>query len=152
MRAKISRGLTAAHSVRPDAEPLAGARTEAVEQHVGLGREVEQHLRLLLHVQVDDALAAVRQVDVLGGHFQAAGPAHPHHVGAQVGEHHRRMRARADATEFDHLHPRQGSRVGHGCNVTQQANIVTYADRRARSHTLGASVSQESPPDQPRVQ
>ena len=27
-----------------DAEPLAGARPEAVEQHVGLGREVEQQL------------------------------------------------------------------------------------------------------------
>ena len=61
----------------PDAEPLAGARPEAVEQHVGLGREVEQHLRLLLDVKVDDALAAVRQVDVLGGQRQTAGPAHP---------------------------------------------------------------------------
>ena len=96
-----------------DAEPLAGARPEAVEQHVGLGREVEQHLRLLLDVQVDDALAAVRQVDVLGGHLQTAGPAHPHHVGTQVGEHHRRMRSGPDTAEFDHFHPSEGSRTGH---------------------------------------
>ena len=53
------------------------------------------------------------QVDVLGGHRQTAGPAHPHHVGAQVGQHHRRMRPRPDAAEFDDSHPGEGSRVGH---------------------------------------
>ena len=46
MRAKISRGLTAAQSSRPDAEPLAGAGPEAVQQHVGLGGQIQQQLRL----------------------------------------------------------------------------------------------------------
>ena len=53
------------------------------------------------------------QVDVLGGHRQTAGSTHAHHVGAQVSEHHRCMRAWADAAEFDDFHPGEGSRVGH---------------------------------------
>ena len=106
---RIDRGAV----VGPDAESLAGARPEAVQQHVGLGRQVEQRLRLRLDVQVDDALAAVQQVDVLGGHRQPAGPTHPHHVGTQIGEHHRRVRPWSDAAEFDHSHPGQGSGVGH---------------------------------------
>ena len=73
----------------------------------------------LLDVEVDDALAPVQQVDVFGGHLQPAGPAHPHDVGAEVGEHHRRVRPRADAAEFDHFHPGQGSGIGHAVNVTQ---------------------------------
>ena len=103
--------------VGPDAEPFAGAGPEAVEQHVGLRGEVEQLLRFVLDVKVDDALAAVQQVDVLGGHLQTAGPAHPHHVGAEVGEHHRGVRAGPDAAEFDDLHPGEGSRVGHAGDV-----------------------------------
>ena len=79
-----------------------------------LATSSEQHLRLRLDVQVDDPLAAVQQVAVLGRHRQPAGAAHPHHVGAQVGEHHPRVRARPDAAEFDDFDPGQGSRTGHG--------------------------------------
>jgi hypothetical protein len=61
----------------------------------------------------------MRQVDVLGGHAQTAGSTHTHHVGAEVGEHHRRMWAGPDAAEFDNPHPFEGSRVGHECNVSQ---------------------------------
>ncbi len=69
------------------------------------------------------------------GHLQPAGPAHPHHVGAEVREHHRGVRTGADAAEFDHFHPGKGSGVGHRSNVTQppfsvaKVNIVTFAHR-----------------------
>src|SRR5208337_4076630 len=52
-------------------------------------------------------------VAVLGRHRQSAGPSHPHHVGAQVGEHHPRVRPRSDAAELDDLHPGQGPGSRH---------------------------------------
>ena len=63
--------------VGADAESLAGAGPEAVQQHIGLGGQVQQRLRLGLDVQVDDPLAAVQQVDVLGGHRQPAAAGAP---------------------------------------------------------------------------
>ena len=58
-------------------------------------------------------LAAVQQVDVLGRHLKPAGPAHPRHVGAEVREHHRGVWTRADAAEFQYLHPGQRPGVSH---------------------------------------
>ena len=97
----------------PDAEPLAGAGPETIEQHVGLGGQLQQRPRLRLDVQVDDPLAAVQQVALLGRHRQPAGPAHPHHVGAQVGKHHPRVRSGPDAAELDDPHPGQGTPAAH---------------------------------------
>jgi len=105
-----------------DAQPLAGARPEPVEQHVGLGRQVQQLTRLALDVEIDDALAAMQQVEVLGGHLQPARPAHSHHVGAEVREHHRGVRAWADAAEFEYLHTGERSTVGHRSNVAQRSS------------------------------
>ena len=114
-----------------DAESLARAGPEAVQQDVGLGRQLQQHPRLRLDVQVDDPLTAMQQVAVLRRHrhaclvatrfarlrracdCHAAGPSHPHHVGAQVGEHHPRVRPGSDAAEFDDLHPGEGSTGRH---------------------------------------
>ena len=50
--------------------------------------------------------------------MQPARPAHPHHVGAQVGKHHPRVWPRSDAAELDHPHPGQGTRAGHGRLLT----------------------------------
>ncbi len=116
--------------VRPDAEPLARAGAEAVEQHVGLRDEVQQQLRVVLDVEVDGALPAVHQVDVLGRHLKGSlppvaplaqvGPPHPHDVGAQVGQDHPRMRTGSDSAEFDHPHPGKGPRHRHEGTVTQR--------------------------------
>ncbi|CAN5140773.1 hypothetical protein BH11ACT6_BH11ACT6_34270 [soil metagenome] len=63
----------------PDTEPLTGARTETVQQHISFGGvQLEQHLRPALHVQIDDAFTAMQQVDVLGGHGQPARPGDPY--------------------------------------------------------------------------
>src|SRR5262249_12077122 len=64
-------------------------------------------------VQVDDALAAVQQVAVLGRHRQPARTADPHHVGAQIGKHHPGMGPRSDAAEVDNPHPGQGPPARH---------------------------------------
>jgi hypothetical protein len=95
----------------------ASAQVSTGVTHASVPAKISLHssrdLRLLLHVEADDALAAVQQVDVLGRHGQPAGPADTHHVGAEVGQNHRRMRSRADATEFDHFHTDQGFAVRH---------------------------------------
>src|SRR5262249_13748796 len=117
--------------VGPDAEAFACAGPERIDQHVRLGDEVEQRLPVVLHVEVDDALAAVHQVAVLAlGKRVAARPTHPHHVGPQVGQHHCRVRSRADATQLDYLHPGQGSRVRH---AQQTSRTRLRAGSRRRS-------------------
>ncbi len=46
----------------------------------------------------------MQQIAVLGRHLQTPGPAHPHHVSTQVGEHHPGMWAGVDAPQLDDLH------------------------------------------------
>ncbi len=94
--------------VGSDAEALASAGPETVQQHIGLGGQLQHRLRLRFDVQVDDPLPTVQQVAVFGRHRQATRAAHPHHVSTQVGEHHPDVRPRSDTTEFDDLHPGQG--------------------------------------------
>ena len=64
-------------------------------------------------IEVDDPLASVHQVTVLARHRKATGSPHPHHVGAQVREHHRCVRPGSDTAQFDYSHPGEGSGVGH---------------------------------------
>ena len=104
--------------VRTDTESLAGAGPKAVQQHVGLGDQLQQLLRIGFDVQIHDPLSAVQQVEVLGRHDQSAGAANPHHVGAEIREHHRRVRARPDAAEFDDFYARKWPGGGHQRNVT----------------------------------
>ena len=124
IRAKIQPRVDTLAVLRADAEPLAGAGTESVDQHIGLGQQVQQHLTIRLQIEVDDPLAAMHQVDVLGRHPQTPGASHPHHVGTQIGEHHGGVRPRADAAEFDDPDPGEGSHVGHGCNLTQRPFMI----------------------------
>ena len=113
MRAKISRGLTAAQSSGPMPSRSQVPGRKQSSSTSALAANSSSTSRFGLDVEVDDAFAAVQQVDVLGGHLQPARPAHPHDVGTQIGEHHRRVRARPDAAEFDDLHPGQGPGVSH---------------------------------------
>jgi hypothetical protein len=52
----------------------------------------------------------VKQVDIFCGHLQTAWPAHPHDIGAEVGQHHRGVRTGPDAAELDD--PDTGKRSG----------------------------------------
>ena len=118
--------------VGPDAESLAGAGPEAVEQHIGLRSQVQQRLRLVLDVEVDDALAAVHQVEVLARHRQAAGPAHPHHVGARGRP---APSPRAGRGRFRPVRlpsPRPGVRVRHRRNITSGPSYLQDPLAQAR--------------------
>lgn len=68
----------------------------------------------------------------------------PDHVGAHVGQHHPRVRARSDAAEFDHPHPGQRSRIAHVTTlpITGGGNMSLLVTALVKSHTLGTSVSQ----------
>src|SRR5262249_34755252 len=137
-------------------ESLAGAGPEAVQQHVGLGGQLQQRVGPRLDVQVDDSLPAVQQVTVLGRHLQTAGAPHPDQVGTQIREHHARMRARSDAAEFDDPHAGQGPPANHygylpfftfsTCvrNSWVAASIVPFTARlrtKPGSGTLGSTVT-----------
>ncbi len=110
---------------RADTEAFTGAGPETVQQHIGFGDQVQQLARLGLDVQIDDALAAVQQVDVLGGHGQATGATHSHHVGPQVRQHHRGVWPGADAAEFDNSHSGERSGVGHARHTKGWAKTAT---------------------------
>src|SRR3954469_21905071 len=102
-------------------------------------------MRFVLDVEVDDALAAVHEVDVFGGHLQSARATHAHHVGAEVGEDHARVRARPDAAELDDPDPRQGSVTSHLSNVTQPSSDARYCRVRQYRH-IAASRRREAIP------
>ena len=115
---------------RPDAEALTGAGAETVKQHISFRGQREQRGRVGLHVQVDDPLAAVQQVDVLGRHGQTAGATDPHHVGAEVGQHHGGVRPGADPAEFDHLDTGQWPRIRHPATLAHGSTRLNPGARQ----------------------
>jgi hypothetical protein len=92
-----------------EAEPLHRAGPHPLDQHVGPLDEVEHDLHRLgaLEVEGDARPAAVEQVLVARGQRDAARPVDPDDVGAEVGEHHARVRARPDPRDLDHPHAPQ---------------------------------------------
>ena len=96
--------------VGADAEPLASAGSKAVQQQSALAATSSSACGCVLTSKSTIRLPAVQQVAVLRRHRQTAGAARPHHIGDQVGEHHRRMRPGSDTAEFDNSH--SGQRTG----------------------------------------
>lgn len=134
--------------VGPDAEALTGAGPETVQQHVGLRRQVEQSVRLVLNVEVDHPLAAVHEVDVLGGHRQSARASHSDHVRTQIGQNHAGVRARAYPAEFDHS-PRPGVRYssrlkGSSATLLGLQNLLAQPVGRGLHQTFGAALDHEA--------
>ena len=81
-----------------------GPRAHVLQHHVGLGRAIAAGTprRLVLEVDLDEALAAVEQrVD---GVSRAARPHDLDHVRALVGEQHRGHPARPAGAEIEHAH------------------------------------------------
>ena len=122
-------GVAGEALVGPDAEPLHHARAEALDQRVGVLDEVEQRRRAVgvLEVDGDVAPAAQRDVAVRRVGRRAAhrlGALDADHLGAHVGQQHRRERAGADAGDLDD--PIAGEWSGH-------AAIRSTTHRRAVS-------------------
>ena len=98
--------------LRAEAEPLGGARTHPLDQHVGLRDQVEDDLDrgCALQVQRHAGTPAVEQVVGTAGHRLTAWPLHPDHVGTEIGEEHAGVRTGADAGQLDHLETSKWSR------------------------------------------
>ena len=93
----------------PEPEPLGHTGAHALHHDVGLGDQVEHHLRGLgvLEVERDARPAAVEQHARPAGEHLPARPLDPDHVGAEVGQDHAGMRPGPDARDLDHLHAPQ---------------------------------------------
>ena len=136
-----------------EAEAGGGAGGEVLQQHVGVGEQLRQHLGRLgmLEVQRDAALAAIEPDEEAGlpvheavvgaGEVALAGPLHLDHVGAEVGQvaaadrRRHRVFQRDDADAFEGSHDRacllrfrrEESPAPRGC----QSAIDVAADRAA---------------------
>lgn len=89
-----------------DAEALGDARPEALDQHIGSGgqRPYQRTSLGLLEIGEDRPAAASHDVGrVLRAEPQrpAKGPLDAHHVGAEIGQHHGRVRSRPESREFE---------------------------------------------------
>jgi hypothetical protein len=98
--------------LRAHAEALGDAGPPTLDEHVGPLGEPEHDVRTGRVLQVDDhrALAPVEQVDArVAEHRRGAltGPVDPDDVCAEVGQQHRRERARPYAGQFHHAQPAQ---------------------------------------------
>jgi hypothetical protein len=110
-------GVPAAALVGPDAHPLDDAGSEALDEGVGLGRQPQHDLDIVLRLQIDgDGTTAPRQG---AGRITAdtARPARhqsidPDHVGAEIAQQLPAQRNGAQRGELDH--PQARERSTHG--------------------------------------
>ena len=121
-----------------------GTRAHVLQHHVGFGRAIAAGAprRLVLEVDLDEALAAVEQrVD---GVSLAARPHDLDHVRPLVGEQHRGHPARPASAKIEHPHRRKrrgpflsGSRRGGRHVLPPQAHPVGGRGGRGRSAAAG---------------
>jgi hypothetical protein len=101
--------------VRPDPESLGDAGSVALQQHVGPLDQAQHGLDAgrVLQVGRDPAPTAQHRVrSIRGTQLEAAGrPVDANHLGAEVGQHHGRVRRGAEPGQLHHPQARQ--RSGH---------------------------------------
>jgi hypothetical protein len=111
-----------------DAEALGDARAVALDEDVGAVDQVEDAVRAVGCLQVDDhrALVAVGDVVVrVDRESHAARPVHADDVRAQVGEEHGGERAGPDARQLDHAHAGERAVPCRSCRCHQAPSTVT---------------------------
>jgi hypothetical protein len=101
--------------VRPQTQLLGDAGPERVDQHIGLFDKLEDRLDALriLEVDGDRTPAAAHQIEFGATRHAEAGiglAVDANDVGAQIGEQHRRERARSNTAQLDHLETDQWAR------------------------------------------
>ena len=120
---------------RAQAQTLGDARSETLDQHVGLGDEFEDKLAALLGLEVGDDEAPVAQHGVCAA---GPGPVDAHDVGTEVAEDHRGVRAGPDSGEFDDSQSCQRSR--HLSRPPcRQTNLVRSPARRSRAQRVATN-------------
>jgi hypothetical protein len=119
--------------VGTEAEPLDDARAHALDEHVGALDQIQHggHRVGLLQVQCDARTTARQHVLLARTEGPAAGPLDPDHVGAEVGQDHARVRARADAGDLDDPDPPE--RTGALTEFVRHAEIMTPVLSRSRA-------------------
>jgi hypothetical protein len=99
--------------VWPQPQPLGDAGAVALDQHIGLRDEREHLLAAFVGFQVGRHRAPVAVHGFVAAFGHSAGSARAfdtHHVGAEIGEDHRRVRSGADAGQLDNSQTLQWSR------------------------------------------
>ncbi len=141
-----------------DPEPVQHAGAEALEQHVGLAHEPQQHLapRLRLEVDADRALVAVQREEqrragaLLRPLVVRRRPAHVvaqpgvldlQHVGAEVGQQPRAEPARQQPRQVEHADARE--RAAH--RPSRSRASATVAGRRPTSSHIRRARATRSP-------
>jgi hypothetical protein len=84
--------------LRAHAEAFGHSGPETLQQHVGLGRQPQHQVPAAVRLEIGGHRPAVPQqvVRLIPGQAESRyRPVHSHHVGAQVGEDHRRVRRRS---------------------------------------------------------
>ena len=131
------RGVASQARFRADAEAFGDAGPEALEERVGGLDEAQDGLDPLGLLQVDADRAAVPIDDGDAARVAAPvdrlDPMDPQHVGALVGEQHRREGTRADPDQLHHLQARQGTR--HAASHCRRRNPMFLT---SASETRGA--------------
>ena len=130
IRAKISRGLTAAHSSGPMPSRSQVPGRKQSSSTSALAARSSSACGSFLTSRSTRRLPRCSRSRSSLGMVRPPGPAHPDHVGPEVGQHHRRVRSGADAAQFDDFHPGQGSCVGHGWQ--NQPPFLTSSTRLRR--------------------
>src|SRR5437763_607264 len=107
--------------VRPESEALHHAGAESLDEGVGLLNEAEHGLYAvgMLEVDSDRPPPPVEHV-LVGVQHPGVRAVDTEHLGAHVGQHHRRKRPWADAGHLDHLEALQ--RSSHVMEATSRPN------------------------------
>ena len=102
--------------VRAQSQALGDAGAEAFDEHVCPLDEAEDEFDVggVFEIRFHDAAAAVGLVAGLPGCREQAGALYADHVGAEVGEQRRSVRAGTDAGEFDNADTGERSGAGGG--------------------------------------
>ena len=92
--------------VGPDAEALHHARPEALDEGIGRRHQIQQRGGPVGMLEIDGDVAPAAQQQVVmrciaGTTTDRLGALDADHLGAHVGQHHRRKGARADACKLD---------------------------------------------------
>ena len=139
------------HASGPMPESLRHAGPEPFDERVGLLDHAQHRLDAvgLLEVDADRAPAAVQHLHPPGieSALDRLGAVDAHHVGAQVGEQHRRERPRPDARDLDDLHVGEWSHAAtlarrcHGEIGDERATVAPCPPSSARSRSWSTTTS-----------
>ena len=144
-----------------DAEPLRNARTEVVDDDVGLGRERVEESTALVPLQVDagalfvaiegaevwpHALVAVAGVvgEQAAGHLAAARRLHLDRLGAEIRQQHRREGTRQHMRQVEHHDVREG--LHQECRACCAGGKGAHSMARARGRSMRVAFGPHASP------